>query len=107
MNAPLTAIEQLILRNIRDDDHKRGVTDANRGEHDQALFGLIARDLVRYNPRRPTDRFALTVHGKAAIAEADVQLGAVFQGQALSPAERVKLFSMTAPAAVVSKASKP
>ena len=67
----ITAIEVMVLRNVRDNERTRGVTDANRKEHDAAVLSLIQRGLVHYNPKRPRQRFNLTVTGREALDMAE------------------------------------
>lgn len=64
----ITALEALVLRNVRDGERLRGVTDANKEDHDATVMDLIERRLIAYNPRRKTNKFWLTTLGAAEVA---------------------------------------
>lgn len=67
LRTPLTAIEQMILRNVIDGTHLRGVTLENQAEHDAAVMSLIRRGLINYNRHRPRQKFIVTTAGRQQL----------------------------------------
>lgn len=68
LRTPLTAIEQMILRNVIDGTHLRGVMLENQAEHDAAVISLIRRGLINYNRHRPRQKFIVTSAGRQQLA---------------------------------------
>ena len=95
LRQPLSAMEQMILRNIISGEHLNGVTLANQKEHDETLIALIRRGLVNYNRHRPRQKFAVTSAGRQQLAAEEkrneVRRGAVLPqatAMAASPKDR-------------------
>lgn len=67
----MTAMEQMILRNVLDGERSRGIAEGNQREHDLALVDLVKRGWIRYRPERTRQRFTLTWSGRAELAKAE------------------------------------
>lgn len=72
----LTALEMMIMRNVVDGTHRRGVTDENKAEHDQAFIDLVKRGLISWHRKRAR-KFDLTPTGCEALATAEEKQGEV------------------------------
>lgn len=82
--AGLSSLEMMILRNVVDGTHRRGVTDADKAEHDACFIDLIKRGLVSYHKKRAR-KFDLTPTGCKALADAEERQGEVMGEGATKP----------------------